>query len=479
MTVPDDTLKPTTSDEAPPPQAFPRHHRRAFVLRLHFYAGVLVAPFLIVAALTGGLYALAPTVEKFVYRDVLTVEPADRPVPLADQVAAAQSAHPALTVAGMRPAAAPDESTRIYLTDPDLDAELQRAVFVDPYSGQVLGEEKTWLGYLPLSTWLDGLHRHLNLGEPGRIYSEIAASWLWVVALGGLYLWFVKVAGDRRRGRRARIVTVDRTASGFSERSRTLNWHGATGVWLLAGLLFLSATGITWSTYAGAHVSDIRSALNWQRPQLDTSLPAHGEHAGHAGTSSGDQVLDPSSVDYSAVLDAAAATGVHRPVELTLPTVHGEGITVTEIDKPYRWTTNSASIDPADLRVTDDVDYWRDYSLIAKLADWGIRAHMGFLFGLLNQLLLLGVAVGLLAVIAGGYRMWWQRRPTRGSRWALGRPPVRGGARRLPPAALAAIVAAAVAVGWFLPLLGLTLAAFVTVDVALGVLTRRKAGADV
>ena len=43
-----------------------------------------------------------------------------------------------------------------------------------------------------MSTWLDGLHRHLNLGEPGRIYSELAASWLWVVALGGVCLWVAK-----------------------------------------------------------------------------------------------------------------------------------------------------------------------------------------------------------------------------------------------------------------------------------------------
>jgi uncharacterized iron-regulated membrane protein len=472
MTIPDDTLDPTSTRNLEPPQAIPKHRWRAFVVRLHFYAGILVAPFLIVAAITGGLYALAPTLEKFVYRDVLTVEPTDTPLPLREQVSAAQSAFPELSVTGMRPSADADESTRIYFSDPGLGEEMLRAVFVDPYTGRVLGDEQTWLGYLPLSTWLDGLHRHLNLGEPGRIYSEMAASWLWVVALGGLYLWFVKVAGDRRRGRKGKVMTVDRSVTG---RARTLNWHGATGVWLLAGLLFLSATGITWSTYAGAHVSDIRTALNWQRPQLDTALSPSGEHAGHGAPAASHHTLDPATVDYNATLDAAAAVGVHLPVELTLPAEHGEGITVTEIDKPYRWTTNSASVDPADFRVTSEIDYWRDYSLIAKLADWGIRAHMGFLFGLLNQLLLVGIAVGLLTVIGRGYRMWWQRRPTRGSRWAVGRPPVRGGVRRLPPLAIAGITLTAVAVGWFLPVLGLSLLAFVVVDIIVGAIKRRNA----
>jgi hypothetical protein len=34
-------------------------------------------------------------------------------------------------------------------------------------------------------------------------------------------------------------------------------------------------------------------------------------------------------------------------------------------------------VDPSSLRVAGVLDYDRDYSLIAKLADWGIRMHMG------------------------------------------------------------------------------------------------------
>ncbi|GJF14011.1 peptidase [Mycolicibacterium cyprinidarum] len=459
MTVPEDTIHPTPiHDPLTPPPALARRSWRPFVARMHFYAGVLVAPFIIVAAITGGLYALSPVIERFVYDDILLVEPSGAAIPLRDQAAAAQRAFPDLAMTGMRPATTETDSTRIYFADPSLDEESLRAVFVDPYSGVVLGEEATWFGYLPLSTWLDGLHRHLNLGEPGRIYSEIAASWLWVVALGGLYLWLVKAASERRRNRAGRLVAVDRSATG---RTRTLNWHGATGVWLLAGLLFLSATGITWSTYAGAHVSDIRAALSWQRPQLDTALSAA-------------PAVDPSAIDYDGVLTAASNVGVRRPVEVTLPAEPGEAVNVTEIDEPYRLTTNAAAIDPTDLSVTGELDYWRDYSLIAKLADWGIRAHMGFLFGLLNQLLLLTVAVGLLTVIVRGYRMWWQRRPIRGSAWAVGRPPVRGGIRRLHPVTIAGVIIVAVAVGWFLPLLGLTLAAFVIVDLGVGAVKRRR-----
>lgn len=470
MTQSGDTVEsPSTTDPSPPQRSW-----RPFVMRLHFYAGVLIAPFILIAALTGGLYAMAPTIERVVYGEVLTVPESGEPIPLGDQAAAAQNAFPALTMTGMRPAASGTESTRVYFADPALDEELQRAVFVDPYTGRVLGDEASWLGYLPVSTWLDGFHRHLNLGEPGRLYSELAASWLWVVALGGVALWLTRAAAQRRRNRPGRVLRVDRSLKG---RARTMNWHGATGVWLLAALLFLSATGITWSTHAGDHVTELRSAMNWKRPALDTALtPATAvvpdEHAGHTGHPA--PVRGSGPVDFDAVLRAAAGAGVQLPLEVTLPAEPGQGIGVAEIDEPYRLTTDAASVDPVTNTVTSEIDYWRDYSVVAMLADWGIRGHMGLLFGLLNQLLLLGIAVALVAVIVGGYRMWWQRRPTRGSTWAVGRPPVRGALRRLSPVAIGVLVVTTVAVGWLLPLLGISLVAFVILDLALGAAKQRR-----
>jgi uncharacterized iron-regulated membrane protein len=113
-----------------------------------------------------------------------------------------------------------------------------------------------------------------------------------VVALGGVHLWVVKSRTERNRSRAGKLLSVDRSVTGHS---LTLNWHGATGVWILAMVLFLSATGITWSTYAGAHVSDIRAALNWERPQLDTA-PAY---EGHDGTAPAPELVNPTSIDYN------------------------------------------------------------------------------------------------------------------------------------------------------------------------------------
>jgi uncharacterized iron-regulated membrane protein len=48
---------------------------------------------------------------------------------------------------------------------------------------------------------------------------------------------------------------------------------------------------------------------------------------------------------------------------------------------------------------------------MAKLTRWGVDFHMGILFGLANQLLLIAFGLALCVLIIWGYRMWWMRRP--------------------------------------------------------------------
>ena len=136
-------------------------------------------------------------------------------------------------------------------------------------------------------------------------------------------------------------------------------------------------------------------------------------------------------------------------------------------------------MDPATLAITGEIDYWRDYSAIAKLADWGIRMHMGFLFGWLNQLVLLGVAVALATVVialdtgCGGSVVRPGDRPGRSGEYRG----AAGCATCIRPR-IAAIAVVAVAVGWFLPLLGISLIGFLVVDAVIGGVKARRASPD-
>jgi uncharacterized iron-regulated membrane protein len=68
------------------------------------YAGIFVAPFLFVAALTGLAYTITPQLEQVVYHDELTVaSTSGTPRPLAEQIAAAQAARPDGSLLTVRP----------------------------------------------------------------------------------------------------------------------------------------------------------------------------------------------------------------------------------------------------------------------------------------------------------------------------------------------------------------------------------------
>ncbi|WP_432044711.1 PepSY-associated TM helix domain-containing protein [Streptomyces asiaticus] len=448
---------------------------RPLVLRLHFYAGVLVAPFLLVAAVTGLLYAGSFQAEKLVYGHELSVPVGDRELPISQQVAAARKAHPEGEISAVRPSPEDGATTRVLLSGvKGVDPDHTLAVFVDPYTGKVRGalEQYGSSGALPLRTWIDEFHRDLHLGQTGRLYSELAASWLWVIALGGVVLWLSR----RRKKRTLRAVALpERAATG---RKRTMSFHGAAGLWVALGLVFLSATGLTWSTYAGANVEDLRTAIGQTTPAVSATVGG-GEHAGHhMGSGSmpgmdmggtGEKAGHTADVGLDTVLRAARAKDLDNPVEIVPPAEPGSAYVVSQIQRSWPEKQDSAAIDPASGEVTD-VQRFADYPVLAKLTRWGIDLHTGNLFGLVNQIALAALALTLILLIVWGYRMWWQR----GRASAFGRPIPRGAWRRVPVYVLLPLAAVIAVIGYYLPLLGIPLATFLAVDILMGEIARRR-----
>ncbi|MGI5468383.1 PepSY-associated TM helix domain-containing protein [Streptomyces sp. CA-132043] len=481
MSVPAPARTPAVAE--PPPRPSGWSALRPLVLRLHFYAGLLIAPFLLVAAATGLLYAGSLQAEKIVYAHELRTEPGGTALPLARQVDAALRAHPEGTVTAVRPPDGPDATTRVILDAPGLQDDNSLAVFVDPYTGKVRGALESYgsSGALPLRATIDHLHRDLLLGEPGRLYSELAASWLWVVALGGVLLWL----GRRRSARRLR---------GTTGRRRTLSWHGTVGLWSAVGLVALSATGLTWSAYAGEHIGRLQDALGGATPAVSTQVPGaatempgmdHGAHAGHEGHTGHEGHAGHEGhgggagrplAGLDATLRTARAEGLSGPVEIRVPTASAPAFVVQQTDKEWPAHLDSIAVDPASGRVTDRLDF-ADHPLLAKATRWGIDLHMGLLFGLANQVALAALMIALILLVVWGYRMWWQRRPRRDAGLRGGRAHPRGAWRRVPVTVLLPLAAATAVLGWFLPLFGIPLAGFLVLDACAGALARRRARA--
>ncbi|OEJ31739.1 PepSY-associated TM helix domain-containing protein [Streptomyces subrutilus] len=449
---------------------------RPLLLRMHFYAGLLIAPLLFLAAATGLLYAASWQAENVIYSDELTVSRVgESALPLSAQVEAARGAAPRGAVVSVWPAPEAEATTRVIMESEGLPEGETLTVFVDPYTAEVRGQLATSGEALPLRTWLSEFHSSLHLGEFGRNYSELAASWLWVVALGGLALWI-----GRRRKRKADLVLPDRAATG---RRRTLSWHGAVGLWSVAGLVVLSATGLTWSKYAGENIGQLQDSLGGATPavsaQLDPGAAAgdSDEHAGHT-MPEGTEMPPPAptaDIGLDKAVDAARAAGVSEHLQITLP-AKGQGYVVKEKDRQVPVHLDAVSVDPADGRIIDELRF-ADYPVLAQMTRFGIDVHMGLTFGIANQIALAALAVGLMFLVFWGYRMWWLRRPTKERRLSAGRAQPRGAWRKVPVTVVLPLAAATAVVGWFVPMLGISLLVFLACDLLLGLVAARRAKA--
>jgi uncharacterized iron-regulated membrane protein len=428
---------------------------RPLVVRLHFYVGMFVGPFVLVAATTGLLYTMTPQLDELVYSDALHTSVGANRLDLRSQVAEAAGAVPGGTVTEIRPPISADGTTRVTFDAPGLAEDFARTAFVDPYTGQVKAVLDTYGEWLPVRAWIDALHRNLHLGDVGRLYSELAASWLWVLALSGLGMWVVR---RRRRNRVRRTLLPEGSARG---RARIRSWHGSVGLWAAIGMLGLSATGLTWSQFAGPNVGALRAALDWTTPAVSQQLPT----ASAAVPASSDPVAVGGTADV--VLAGARAAGITDPVAISPASEAGKAWTVAEVKRSWPLEQDAMAVDPATGTVLDTVR-WEDWPFMAKAAEVGISAHMGILFGVGNQLLLIALALGIICVVIWGYRMWWLRRPTTSGAATP------AGLQRPGAGAVAVVGLVAVLLGTLFPVLGGSLVLFLLGDHLWQQLRRRE-----
>ncbi len=424
--------------------------------RLHFYIGLFIGPFIFVAALTGTLYVATPQLENWLYHDALSATAGGEKQPLSAQIAVAEGlTQGSLRLQAVRPAIADGETTRVMFADPQLGESESRALFIDPVTLRVKGDMTVYgtSGILPLRQWIDYAHRSLLAGNIGRLYSELAASWMWVAALGGIALW--AMTRPRRRIN--------------NRQQNTRRLHASLGWVLLAGMLLFSATGLTWSQWAGDNVDKMRAAFGWLTPQvnarLHATLPmahdAHAEH--HMGNMAMPETMPPlKGEQFDRVLTLARSAGLDASkLEIRPPKGAEFAWTVNEIDRSWPTQVDAVAIDGERMQVVDRTRF-ADFPLMAKLTRWGVDFHMGILFGLANQLLLIAFGSALCVMIVVGYRLWWIRRPPKAA-FNPASTLVQAWLNLAWPARTLTLVAA-VLLGLGLPLMGASLLLCIAVD---------------
>lgn len=353
---------------------------------MHAIVGILAGPFLIIATLTGCLYGLSFATENWVYRDSLFVTSDEQYHSIADQLEAARSRivdDSVLVV--VRPAANSQETTRVLYTNRNFKSSEFRTLFIDPNTLSIKGDMITYgsSGAMPLRTTIDYLHRDLLLGQLGRWYSELAASWLWLLGLSGIILFIKRLQ-----------TTKIQSKNSFQ---KLVNFHAFLGVFCLLGIVMFSITGLTWSEWAGDNISKIRSTFNWMTPSVQRAIPS----------------VVVSTYDFSMfdqVVDVARKNGIiAKRLEIRPGKEGQEAWLVSEIEKTFPTKNDAVGINPSTLEVSSRIKF-QDFPLMAKLTRWGIDLHMGSLFGFWNQILLIILTLMMLVLIITGYVMWIKRK---------------------------------------------------------------------
>ena len=139
------------------------------VWRWHFYAGLLVLPFLMLMALTGALYLFTDEIDGAVYRDLSRVEPRAGSAAPDLWITAAETGLGG-KVANVLVPARPDEAIRLTVNLPDGG---KRTAFVDPYDARLIGST----GFGGVMETVKQLHSLILLGRWANYVVEIVAGW--------------------------------------------------------------------------------------------------------------------------------------------------------------------------------------------------------------------------------------------------------------------------------------------------------------
>lgn len=395
--------------------------------RWHFYAGLFVAPFMILLALTGIIYLFKPQLDPLLYDHLLNVTPAHHSLSADEQLSHVQATYPQGHISQYLPPINPQRSGQFVVHNGGHELN----VFINPYTGQVLGEQDAKLN---LQAVARALHGELMIGTLGDRLVELAAGWGVVLVVSGLFLWWP-------RGQSAAGILWPR----LSRRGRVLwrDLHVVTGFWGAALLLFMLISGMTWTGFWGKQYADLWNrfpvamwndvpksdiearSLNTANRQTvpwameNTPMPvsgAHAEHMAHAAHTSGPAAP---GITLQAVVDTATARQVEAGYSITLPTTATGVFTIAVFaDDPRNDAT--LHVDQYTGTVLADVR-WKHYSNVARATEMGVMLHEGKLFGPLNQIVMLLVCLMILLSSVSGLVIWWKRRPQGG----LGVPPLR------------------------------------------------------
>lgn len=355
------------------------------VWRWHFYAGLIIAPILLIMAVTGGIYLFESEIDDAMYGDLFyrrsnTASAIDHSA----IIAAVERNYPGQKIAAYRPPQRPDHNARLVI---EADGR-ELLVLVDPSDLSIAGEIDSKSRLTQISK---RIHGGLMAGTTGEVVVELVACWTIIMVLTGLYLWWPRATGlwgsllPRLRAHR-RIVWRD--------------LHAIPGCLLSIWILVIISTGLPWSVVWGNLLDKFAIHIGEEFPQ-----EVFGRRPQSVAVPGAERL------DMNAVVAVIESQGLRQGYEIQYP--WGKTGTFAAMPLRHAETAHSTTylfIDQYSGEIRKDIR-WADIGAVGKATSLGVRLHEGRLFGSANQFMNLAAVIVLVGMCITGFIMWLQRKP--------------------------------------------------------------------
>ncbi|HKY21164.1 MAG TPA: PepSY-associated TM helix domain-containing protein [Vicinamibacterales bacterium] len=273
-----------------------------------------------------------------------------------------------------------------------------KQLFLDPYSGAVLGEGKgqsVRSFFRAVVDWHQELAVSAERQTTGRALTGASNLMFLFLVLSGLWLWWPRVptwAAFRQ------VTWFRKCASG---KARDFNWHNTIGFWSAIPLAIIVVGGVVMS-------------YSWATALL---YRAYGEQPPAAQTprSGGGQTPPPAFQGASASLESMVVTAEDRmagwrTITIALPKPSARNVVLTldagDGGQPHKRATLTLD------RHTGSVDKWEPSSTLSaarRARNWLRYAHTGEVYGLAGQTVAGVVTFGAVVLVWTGIALTLRR----------------------------------------------------------------------
>ena len=333
----------------------------------HFIAGLVSLPFVFLLAITGGIYLFKDNYEAPKQAHIKTVKVEGHAISFDKQWELAKPAlhKPPFTMI------IPTEANQATRFSSGMFSH-KNSAFVNPYKAEVSGKISPKDSNMHT---VRKLHGELLLGKFGTKIVELIASWMFVLIITGIYVFWPNKQEGIKGFFRIRL----------KEGKRTLfrDLHAVLGFWVSVFLLITLAGGMPWTDVFGSNFKWVQEVTNTGFPKTWNARGIQSEVKGEA-------------ISLDNMVTLAKSMNLKGEVSIGLPSspkgVYSIYNTTFDLGAQKRFHFDQYS---GEQLVNHT---WEDVGLLMRGRMWVMAFHQGQ-FGLWNWVLMLGVAI-LLAFIA-------------------------------------------------------------------------------